>query len=162
MSTATPTERLSVDAYLARELSAAVKSEYVGGVVYAMVGGTNRHNQIATNVLGMLHARLRGHRCRAFNSDTKIRIQLPDEIRFYYPDASVICQPNSVNDSYQDRPAVVVEVLSPSTRRIDEGEKKDHTSAYRGSSHMCWWNRTFRTLWCFNAAANGSSGTSFR
>ena len=125
MSTATPTERLTVEAYLAGELNAAVKSEYLGGVVYAMGGGTNRHNQIATNVLGSLHARLRGHRCRAFNSDTKIRIRLPHELRFYYPDASVVCQPNPANDTYQDQPAVVVEVLSPSTRRIDEGEKKD-------------------------------------
>ena len=125
MSTATPTERLSVDAYLAGELNSAVKGEYLGGVVYAMGGGTNRHNQVATNVLGALHARLRGHRCRAFNSDTKIRICLPHEIRFYYPDASVVCQPNPANDTYQDQPVVVVEVLSPSTRRIDEGEKKD-------------------------------------
>ncbi|MHB9068706.1 MAG: Uma2 family endonuclease [Pirellulaceae bacterium] len=125
MSTATPTERLSVDAYLAGESNAVVKSEYLGGIVYAMGGGTNRHNQIATNVLGLLHSRLRGHPCRAFNSDTKIRIRLPHEIRFYYPDASVVCQLNPISDTYQDQPVVVVEVLSPSTRRIDEGEKKD-------------------------------------
>jgi Uma2 family endonuclease len=68
---------------------------------------------------------LRGSRCRPYNSDTKIRIRLPTHVRFYYPDASVICRPNPPNDSFQDEPAVISEVLSRKTRRLDEGEKKD-------------------------------------
>jgi Uma2 family endonuclease len=111
--------------YLAGELTSPVKHEYVGGVLYAMGGARNTHNLIASNTLGSLHARLRGRRCRAFNSDTKIRIRLPTEVRFYYPDTSVICRPNPPDDSFQDEPAVVAEVLSRRTRRIDEGEKKD-------------------------------------
>jgi Uma2 family endonuclease len=50
---------------------------------------------------------------------------LPGQIRFYYPDASVVCRPNPPTDSFQDEPAVLFEVLSRRTRRIDEGEKKD-------------------------------------
>jgi Uma2 family endonuclease len=46
-------------------------------------------------------------------------------MRFYYPDVSVVCDPNSPDDSFQDQPALVAEVLSRSTRRTDEGEKKD-------------------------------------
>ena len=42
---------------------------------------------------------------------------------FYYPDAMVVCQPNPAEHVFQDAPAVLVEVLSPATRRIDEGEK---------------------------------------
>jgi Uma2 family endonuclease len=68
---------------------------------------------------------LRGSGCRPFNSDTKIRVRLPTHVRFYYPDASVICRPNPQSDSFQDEPAAIVEVLSRKTRRIDEGEKKD-------------------------------------
>jgi Uma2 family endonuclease len=41
----------------------------------------------------------------------------------------VICRPNPQADAFQDEPAIIVEVLSDSTRRIDEGEKKD---AYLG------------------------------
>ena len=37
----------------------------------------------------------------------------------------MVCRPNPPVDSYQDDPAVLVEVLSRSTRRVDEGEKKD-------------------------------------
>jgi Uma2 family endonuclease len=68
---------------------------------------------------------LRGRGCRPYDSDTKLRVRLPTQVRFYYPDASVVCHPNPATDSYQDEPVVIVEVLPRRTRRIDEGEKKD-------------------------------------
>jgi len=116
---------LSVEEYLAGELRSPIKHEYLAGVVYAMAGARNAHNIIATNTLTALATRLRGSPCRAFNSDTKIRVRLPTHVRFYYPDASVICRPNPQGDSFQDEPAALFEVLSEATRRIDEGEKKD-------------------------------------
>src|SRR5580698_10305724 len=93
---------VSVEDYLKGELISPIKHEYLGGVVYAMAGARNMHNVIATNIIGGLHSRLRGQSCRPFNSDTKIRIQLPTHLRFYYPDVSVICRPNPQTDSYQD------------------------------------------------------------
>ena len=123
MSTAPELGLISVEDYLRQEGESTVKHEYLGGVVYAMSGGRNRHNLLATNTLLALGSRLRGTACRAFNSDTKVRIRLPDHTRFYYPDVSVVCEQNSLDDAYQDRPVVVVEVLSESTRRTDLGEK---------------------------------------
>ncbi len=111
--------------YLAGELEAPVKHEYLGGVVYAMATARNVHNLFASNTLVALGVRLRGKRCRAYNSDTKIRVRLPNQVRFYYPDVSVVCRPNSQADSFQDEPVVLFEVLSPNSRRVDEGEKKD-------------------------------------
>jgi Uma2 family endonuclease len=116
---------ISIEDYLAGELVSEIKHEYLAGVVYAMAGATNAHNAIATNTLIALGTRLRGRRCRPFNSDTKIRVRLPTHVRFYYSDASVVCDPNPPGDSFQDQPAVIFEVLSRSTRRTDEGEKKD-------------------------------------
>lgn len=116
---------ISVDEYLAGELASPFKHEYVGGFVYAMAGARNAHNIIATNLLGLLHARLADQVWRPFNSDTKIRVRLPQQTRFYYPDLSVVCRPNPQEDSFQDEPVIVFEVLSEATRRIDEGEKKD-------------------------------------
>jgi len=125
---------VSVDDYLAGELVSPIKHEYLGGVVYAMAGARNAHNLIASNCQGALHSRLRGKPCRAYNSDTKIRVRMTHQIRFYYPDASVICRSNPPTDSFQDDPAVLVEVLSKRTRRIDEGEKKD---AYLTIPSLC-------------------------
>lgn len=118
--------------YLARELVSNQKHEYNAGVVYAMAGAKNRHNRIVTNLTASLWARLRGLPCQPFNSDTKVRIRLATGTRYYYPDAMVVCSPNPESDSFQDAPVVIAEVPSPSTRRIDEGEKKDAYLAIPG------------------------------
>ena len=117
--------RISVEDYLAGELVSSVKHEFVDGIVYAMAGARNQHNRIAVNAIGSLHSQLRGQTCEVFNSDTKVRIRQGHSLKFYYPDASVVCDSNTDEESYQDRPIVIVEVLSKSTRRIDEAEKRD-------------------------------------
>jgi Uma2 family endonuclease len=43
--------------------------------------------------------------------------------RFYYPDVQVVCKSNEPTSVFQDRPVLVIEVLSPSTRRYDLDEK---------------------------------------
>jgi Uma2 family endonuclease len=120
-----PTQLLSPAAYLARELDSPIKHEYIGGVVHAMSGARTRHNRIATSLLRTLGQSLKGHTCEPFNSDMKVRIQLASHVRFYYPDAMVVCQPNPDSDAFQDNPKVIVEVLSRRTRRVDMGEKRE-------------------------------------
>jgi len=110
--------------YLARELTASTKSEYLSGVVFALAGSRVRHNRIASNMLVALGRRLSGP-CEPFNSDMKIRVRLPGHVRYYYPDVSVVCVSNPASDPFQDQPTLVIEVLSTGTRRVDEGEKKD-------------------------------------
>ena len=125
MTAAQKLNLIPIDDYLAGELASPIKHEYLGGIVYAMAGATNVHNVISGNAFASFHSRLRGKQCRPFNSDTKIRIESPTQTRFYYPDASVVCDSNPPTDSYQDKPVAIAEVMSQSTRRIDEGEKKD-------------------------------------
>jgi Uma2 family endonuclease len=114
---------VSPEDYLEGELLAETKHEYLSGVVYAMAGARNVHNEVAGNTFLALGGRLRGKQCRPYNSDTKVRLRLPAGLRFYYPDVQVTCQPNAADDTFQDRPVVIVEVISESTRRTDEGEK---------------------------------------
>jgi Uma2 family endonuclease len=125
MSTARQHGSISAAEYLRGEQSATRKHEYVDGVVYAMVGATNVHNRIATNATVALGLQLRGRPCQVYNSDTKIRVRSSRGVRFYYPDVSVVCRPNPPDDTFHDEPVVVVEVLSASTRRIDETEKRE-------------------------------------
>ena len=125
MSSASKLELISVEDYLEGEQRSEIKHEYLGGVIYAMAGANNAHNMIATNCLVQLGIQLDGKKCRPFNSDTKVRFQGDRRFHFYYPDAMVVCDPNPQSDTFQDHPVVIVEVLSDSTRRIDEGEKRD-------------------------------------
>jgi len=134
MSNALNFQPISVRDYLQGEAKAKRKHEFVDGVVYAMAGGTVTHSRVASNTTGLLFAQLRGHRCEVFNSDIKIRVRLSRGTRFYYPDVSVVCQPNPPEDSFHDKPIVIVEVVSESTRRVDEYEKRE---AYLTIDSLC-------------------------
>ncbi|MCI0335178.1 MAG: Uma2 family endonuclease [Planctomycetes bacterium] len=118
-------ELISVEDYLAGELVSQVKHEYSGGYVYAMAGARTAHNRVATNWMLAIGQRLRGRPCEPFNSDMKIRVPFPTHTRFYYPDGMVVCESNPPESTYQDRPVVIAEVVSDTTRRIDEGEKRE-------------------------------------
>ncbi|MBG89177.1 MAG: hypothetical protein CMO80_20090 [Verrucomicrobiales bacterium] len=116
----------SADAdFLSRELRSEIKHEYLAGAAHAKADTSNRHNAIAGNIITTLHTQLRGNAFKPWNSDTKVRLRLRNGTRFYYPDAMVVCRPNPESWSYQDDPSVIVEVISDSTRRTDEGEKRD-------------------------------------
>jgi Uma2 family endonuclease len=134
MSAARPRQPISIADYLEGELTSSLKHEFVDGVVYAMAGATANHNSIATNSTGALYSQLRGKRCQVFNSDMKVRVRMSRSTRFYYPDLSVVCQPNAGNETYQDNPVVIVEVISESTRRVDEYEKRE---AYLSINSLC-------------------------
>lgn len=125
MTAAKLIELVSVEDYLAGELVSEIKHEYLGGYVYAMAGGRNVHNEIAGAWYALLRAQLRGKPCRPFNSDTKVRVPYPTRTYFYYPDGMVVCEPNPADETFQDKPVVIAEVVSESTRRIDEGEKRE-------------------------------------
>ncbi|HEX8297464.1 MAG TPA: Uma2 family endonuclease [Chthoniobacteraceae bacterium] len=116
---------LSAEDYLAWEESQEQKHEYVGGMVYAMAGGTNAHAAIAANVLVSLGSQLRGKRCRPFSSDLKVRVRYPTHTRFYYPDAMIACSQAPGESVFHDEPTVLIEIASSSTRRTDEWEKRE-------------------------------------
>lgn len=125
MTSAKQLAMLSEEEYLAFEATAETRHEYLGGYLHAMAGGRVRHHRIASNALAALVTALRGKPCEAFNSDTKVRIKTAGATRFYYPDAMVVCDSNEDDSVFQDRPVVLVEVLSDSTRRTDWIEKRD-------------------------------------
>jgi Uma2 family endonuclease len=116
---------ISIEEYLATEEASPVKREFFDGLVFEMTEFTNRLNEISGNALGQFYTQLRGKPCKPCNSDTKVRIPLITGTRFYYPDAFVVCHPNPPDDHFHDAPVVILEVTSPSTRRIDLAEKKD-------------------------------------
>jgi len=119
-----PDSYLTPEEYLAIERRAEYKSEYVDGVMYAMAGGSERHNLIAANLITAIGVQLRERPCRVYPSDLKVRV--PNSRRFFYPDVSIVCGETQFADDEQDvvlNPIVVVEVLSESTAAFDRGKK---------------------------------------
>ncbi|PTN38747.1 Uma2 family endonuclease [Desulfonatronum sp. SC1] len=123
MGRAQPVETISVRDYLAGELESDVRHEYIDGAVYAMVGASDRHGLIAGNIFAALRPHVRGTPCQLFMSDMKVRIQLQGKTIFYYPDLVLSCDPKDRQPYFRTSPCLIVEVLSASTRRVDQQEK---------------------------------------
>lgn len=115
MATAALT-RYTSEEYLALERNGEFKSEYLDGRIVAMTGATIEHATIAGNVYAELRTRLRGGPCRAFISG--MRLQAGAGRRYTYPAVVAVCGEPRLMDRMLDtlmNPALVVEVLSPST-----------------------------------------------
>jgi Uma2 family endonuclease len=110
--------------YLASERLSETKHEYVAGKIYAMAGASVAHERIGMNITRELGNQLRGRRCEVFSSNLRVRIQQPGAAEFYYyPDAIVDCSALPNGAIYAEEPAVIFEVISPESERIDSGEK---------------------------------------
>ncbi len=123
---AVPTPRYTLQEYITREEVAEYKSEFYRGQIFAMSGGTVRHNTISINFATALKTRLRGGGCRAFTSDQRIRV--PSDDFGTYPDVSVICgkiETDEIDRNAITNPRLLMEVLSPSTESYNRGKKFD-------------------------------------
>lgn len=115
---------LTPDEYLALERVAETKSEYYDGCVVAMAGGTAPHAELAANFIRELGGRSKGGPCKIYSSD--MRIAVPHDRKFLYPDVSGLCVEPKFRDETRDvllNPSFVVEVLSPSSEAYDRGRK---------------------------------------
>lgn len=114
----------SIQEYLEMERSSFEKHEYYKGEIFAMAGATNLQNIIFKNIFGNLFIALKGKRCQPYGSD--FRIHIPENSLFTYPDISIICGDIIASEEDEEtatQPAVVIEILLPSTKNYDRGEK---------------------------------------
>lgn len=66
---------LTIPEYLEMEETASVRHEYVGGMVYAMIGAAKRHNRIIGNISARLLGASRGGPCRVYTEAVKLRVE---------------------------------------------------------------------------------------
>jgi Uma2 family endonuclease len=116
----------SPEEYLDIERRALHKSEYYQGEIFAMAGASLNHNRIVSNTIFAIRDSLRkkDKTCEVFPSD--LRIHIPQNTLYTYPDVSVICGEPQFTDDHFDvvtNPTVLVEVLSKSTKDYDRSEK---------------------------------------
>lgn len=124
MSIPAPHGRLSAEQYLALEAEAGERHEYFRGEVFAMAGGSPRHNALTAAITGELVLALRGSPCRVLSADQRIGARGNEH--YVYADASVICGAIEMQAGTTDvivNPRVVIEVLSRRTEPYDRGLK---------------------------------------
>lgn len=107
--------------YLNLERNSNVRHEYRQGLVYAMAGGSDDHDEISLNVIELMRQSLRDRDCSVRSGNVKVNYV--DDF-YYYPDAFVTCDARDRSDRYTKRyPKLIIEVLSPSTAAFDRGVK---------------------------------------
>jgi Uma2 family endonuclease len=115
---------ISQEEYLAAERLATNKHEYYKGEIFAMSGARIAHNKIQINCIVDLANKLKGKKCQPFGSD--LRIHIPSNTLYTYPDISIICgEIETLDDTFDTatNPVVIIEILSESTRNYDKGGK---------------------------------------
>src|SRR5260370_1096726 len=106
---------MSLDEFLAWERRQSERFEFVDGVATMRVGQTLGHGIIIINLLGGIRTQLQSGSCRVYA--TMVKIIANGTVR--YPDLSVVCQAVSGKDDIVPEPVVIIEVLSPTTARVD-------------------------------------------
>jgi Uma2 family endonuclease len=114
----------TIQEYLEMEKDSLEKHEYYKGEIFAMAGAGTRHNVIFKNIFGNLFIGLKGKRCQPYGSD--FRVHIPENTLFTYPDISIYCGDVTISKEDEDTatgPTAIIEILSPSTKNYDRGEK---------------------------------------
>jgi Uma2 family endonuclease len=120
----------SADDFLHWERLQPGRNEFIGGHVYAMVGGSKRHFRTVRALASKLEAHLAGSACQVYDESVKLRVG--EDV--FYPDVLVSCDARDAQDEYLvHHPVLIAEVLSPSTSQYDATAKAE---IYRGIASL--------------------------
>lgn len=116
-----PLAKMTLAEFMAWENEQPERHEFHRGEIFAMVGGTARHNRVILNLASRIDDHLDGTRCQVFAESMKVQLS-GDAV--LYPDVMVTCGKAGAGDEQTvTDPKVVIEVLSPSTKGYDKREK---------------------------------------
>lgn len=121
--TALPKIRMTVDQYLAWAEDNPGRYELMDGIIYAMSPETVAHAEVKHRIQSALSSAIRTKKlpCRALPDGMTVRV---DEWTSFEPDALVYCGERVPPQALIiPSPVIIVEVLSPSARRIDVSHK---------------------------------------
>lgn len=118
-----PTGRMTVDEFLAWSQDTPGRFELLHGRVYEMQSERTGHGKAKYRVQKALEAGIRRAdlNCHMLPDGATVRVA---EDSAYEPDALIYCGPELPNDAVEvPAPVIVVEVTSPSSRRVDASIK---------------------------------------
>lgn len=121
-----------------------------------MAGASFAHNLITLNISAQLHSRLITGDCLAFPGD--VRVLCPTGLRTY-PDAGVVCGTPDLERVHGaetlKNPALIVEVLSPSTEAYDRGNKFSNYQTIPSLKSYVLVSQSYPLVDCFSRQQDG-------
>ncbi len=113
------TQHYTFDEYLALEQTQQQRYEYWHGELFAMAGGTRRHNRLVGNTRRLLEDGVLGRPCEVYAENVKLALAQANI--FVYPDVMLTCEPADMEasdlETYIRYPSLLVEVLSDGTAK---------------------------------------------
>ena len=119
-----PVPYVTPEEYLEFDRKSDTRHEYVFGEIVPVTGAIPWHGLIVGNMGVAVGKRIFAGPCRMFV--TSLRVCLDRQTSYGYPDVAVVCGPLEYLDDHNDtvmNPKLIAEVLSPSTRNYDLGDK---------------------------------------
>ncbi len=110
--------------YLQMELENDTRYEFYDGELFPVTDASIAHNQIVSSTSNALYNRLAAKSCNVLSSTQKIHVK--KNSLYCYPDLVIVCGKIETLEDQKDvitNPIVLIEVLSPSTRNYDLGDK---------------------------------------
>lgn len=106
--------------------------EIIDGEAFLMAPPNTAHQAVSFEIARQLGNFLEGKKCRAFTAPFGVRLfekdgDRPEDVATVVePDISVICDPSKIDQrGCKGAPDLIIEILSPSTRRYDRVVKLD-------------------------------------
>ena len=128
-----PKTFLAPEEYLAIDREAERQSENWNGEMFPRPGANRKRCLVMGHTLAALDLQLAAHRCEIYSS--QMRVKTPGGL-YAYADAVVVCGEPEFLDETEDtllNPALIFEVLSPSTEAYNRGRKFE---LYRGMESL--------------------------
>ncbi len=94
------------------------------GDLLAMSGAGDNHNEIFSNLFLPIASQLKGKKCKPYGPD--LRLYVAENTLYTYPDITIYCKEpvdRAKGDDIAENPTVIIEILSPSTKSYNRGEK---------------------------------------
>lgn len=157
----------TLEEYAELEKNSEERLEFFEGNVWSMAGASPNHEIIVVNLSAELRTKLRGRGCKVFGSNLRVKVPIYQPYR--YPDVTAICEKPIYENFYGlevlTNPALIVEVLSPSTESFDRSDKftyyksiesfteylliaqdRPHTTLYTKQTAEVWLHREYNSL----------------
>jgi prevent-host-death family protein len=119
--------RLSYQDYLKMTGESNNRYEYIHGIIYLLASPVYIHQKIAADIFRSFAEWSADKKCKPYFAPFDVKIELDDEKNVVQPDILVICDHNKIDEKgrYNGTPALVIEIMSDSTKTKDMTVKLD-------------------------------------